>query len=268
VVTAVLVVVLLSAMAFVLDGLAGTGGGVVSPDPLPGASVTPGQPAVDPAPGARSGGFGTSPPPVLSLSGEFPDDGPGTYRFAGGQGEVLGEGGPVHRFRVAIEDGVDEDLAEFAELVDETLGAGPGWTAGGDLRFQRVPGDAAHDFTIHLVTSGTAARLCAVVGLDVVGSGLPDGGVSCRTPGQVVLNLSRWRLSVPEFVSGEVPLAAYRQMLLNHEVGHQLGHGHEGCPQRGAPAPVMQQQSLSLNGCEANPWPYVDGVRHTGPFVP
>jgi hypothetical protein len=267
VVTAVLVVVLLAAVAYVLDGLANSGStrsGAVDPPASP-AAPGPARPA---ATAPATSGFGNRPAPVLALSGEFPDDGPGTYRYARGGGRVLGDSGPVRRFRLAVEDGVEQDLDEFAGFVDDTLSAPAGWTAGGEVRFQRVPGNGDYDFTIYLTTTGTTARLCAAVGLDVVGGGLPDGGVSCRTPGQVVLKVSRWRLSVPAYVAAGVTLETYRQMLVNHEVGHQLGYGHEACPRRGDPSPVMQQQSIALDGCEANPWPYLDGVRYTGPPVP
>jgi hypothetical protein len=262
-VAAALVLVVLAAVALVLDSLADSGRDAAgtAPPPRPQAAVAAALPASTQSPATKA-------PPVLALSGDFPTGGPGRFRFAESEGGVLGESGSLHRFRVAVEEGIEEDPAEFAELVEATLGHRQSWTAGGQLRFQRVPDGAGHDFTIYLATTATTARLCATVGLDVVGGSLPTGGVSCRTPGQVVLNLSRWRLSVPQYVSAEVPLDVYRQMLINHEVGHQLGYGHEGCPGTGEPAPVMQQQTIDLDGCQANPWPYLRGERYAGPRVP
>ena len=44
-------------------------------------------------------------------------------------------------------------------------------------------------------------------------------------------------------------------MVVNHETGHWLGHGHRVLPATARPAPVMQQQSKGLDGCRPNPWP-------------
>jgi hypothetical protein len=277
-VTALVLVALLASGALALDRLAADGSTGRLSGPVGSRSVAPAGvpslgPAVPPAmtlPGElRLSAEPLLPaqPAVLSLPDGFPTDGPGSFQFARTEGEVLGGSGKLHRFRLAIEDGIDQPLAELAETVDGSLGDRRSWTAAGDLRFQRVPGGASHDFTVYLVTSGTAGRMCAAGGLDVIGTGLPDGGVSCQTAGKVILNLSRWQQSVPEFVAADVPLQTYRQMLVNHEVGHQLGYGHEGCPEAGAPAPVMMQQTLDLAGCLANAWPFLDGRRHTGPLL-
>lgn len=266
-VTAAVVLLLLAAGAVTLDWWAGaTEEAAPEPETVPPPAEPPVPVAVSPDPGPRVRPTGP-PAPVLRLSGDFPTSGPGTFTVAKGKSDVLGESGPLLRFRVAVEDRIDEDPAEVADFVVATLGDEQGWTAGGDLRLQRVPEGTDHDFVVYLATRDTTAQMCAQAGLDVVGSGLPKGGVSCRTPGRAILNYSRWRRSVPHYVDAEVPLEVYRQMVVNHEVGHELGYGHVGCPGKGEPAPVMQQQTIFLDGCEVYPWPYLDGKYHTGPPV-
>jgi hypothetical protein len=154
-------------------------------------------------------------------------------------------------------------VEEFGAEVDAALSDRRGWHAGGRLRLQRVAAGAAYDFTVYLATSATAHRMCAAGGTNN-----RIGGVSytsCRAVGKVIVHLDRWMLSVDHFVAAEVPLASYRSYVVNHEVGHELGHRHVRCPGRGRPAPVMMKQTLSLDGCAPNPWPYVDGRLHTGP---
>lgn len=272
-ISTLLIIAFFATSAYLLDLVTGADDGeedpLVSntPDPTPTGADSPSPP---PTPEPRPDPPETTPTPMLTDDADVPPDGPGVFQYADSEGPVLGDSGTLRRFRLAVEENVagdPVDTAELAEFVDTTLGDERGWTAGGDLRLQRVPDGAAYDFTIYFATGATAHELCAAGGLQIRGPGLPDGGVSCRVEGQVVLNLNRWQQSVPHFVDQDVPLQVYREMVLNHEVGHELGHGHVGCPEPGEPAPVMQQQTLFLDGCEANPWPYVDGARHTGPPV-
>ncbi|QLQ37947.1 DUF3152 domain-containing protein [Micromonospora robiginosa] len=228
-----------------------------APPPEPTPSVSPSSAAPSSA--------APSPPstPVLALSGPVPARGGGGFSYDDRSSGVLGRAGVLRRFRVAVEDGSGEQARAFGDAVHRAL-AGPGsWVDGGRLRLQRVPPGGRYDFTIYLATRDTAGRLCGAGGIDIRKGGVPY--TSCRVPGKVVINLDRWRTSAPHLVAARMPLDTYRLYVVNHEVGHQLGHHHEACPGVGRAAPVMQQQTLFLDGCRPNPWPYLAGKRYTGP---
>jgi hypothetical protein len=70
--------------------------------------------------------------------------------------------------------------------------------------------------------------------------------------GRAVLNLMRWRHGAPAFRGN---MTMYRRYLVNHEVGHVLGHSHRSCHASGARAPVMMQQTKGVGSCRANGWP-------------
>ncbi|PZM96688.1 MAG: hypothetical protein DIU79_04460 [Actinobacteria bacterium] len=196
-----------------------------------------------------------TPSPTVSI----PVTGPGTFRYATGQGPVLGKAGTLRRFRVAVEDGMGQDPNAFAAAAERILGDERSWIASGKVRFQRVPRGASADFTLYLATGGTSERMCAAGGLRT------RKFTSCRLPGQVIINVERWLNAIPDYGA---PLEVYQAYAINHEVGHQLGHGHEACPGPGRLAPVMQQQTYGLKGCRANAWPYLNGRRYAGPPIP
>jgi hypothetical protein len=174
-----------------------------------------------------------------------------TYPAAGHRRWAVAKGAPAAggglRYRVVVETDIAGLTAnDFARQVTATLDDPRGWR----VPMRRVGPGQPYDFTIYLATPATRDVLC--------GSG-PDGYTSCRYGDRVVLNVARWVKSIPGY-----DLSTYRQYMVEHEVGHRLGHGHERCPGRGRPAPVMQQQTLGLHGCTPNPWPYLDGARYAG----
>ncbi|QGN46748.1 DUF3152 domain-containing protein [Micromonospora sp. WMMD558] len=191
--------------------------------------------------------------------GGYPRVGAGSFVTATGDTDVRGADGPLRRYRVAVERDIGHDAGTFAATVDEVLGDSRSWIGSSELRVQRVEDADLADFTVYLATPDTSERMCAEGGLST------EGYTSCRLPGQVIINLARWVEGVPDYGA---PLAVYRSYVINHEVGHEFGEWHEACPGPGAPAPVMQQQTYGLDGCVANPWPYLDGRRHAGEPVP
>ncbi|WP_107451547.1 DUF3152 domain-containing protein, partial [Actinacidiphila rubida] len=184
--------------------------------------------------------------PKLSLTGAFSTV-PG-HQAAPGKGKVM-------TFRVDVEKGLPLDPRLFSDTVFTTLNDPRSWGHGGSMTFERVSTGHA-DIVVTLASPGTTARWCAKSGLDT-----SVENVSCdaaSTP-RTMINAYRWAQGAATY--GPSRMHEYRQMLINHEVGHRLGHSHVGCPKEGALAPVMMQQTkfLSLDGgptCKPNAWPF------------
>lgn len=177
--------------------------------------------------------------------------GPGLFDTVPGVAKAPGKG-KVVRYRVDVEQGLGLDPQLFAEAVQRTLNDPRSWGHGGAMTFERVPGGEA-DFVITLASPGTTGTWCAKSGLDTT-----VDNVSCDSAAteRVMINAFRWAQGSPTY--GADQMLAYRQMLINHEVGHRLGHGHVSCQTPGALAPIMQQQTKSLDidniHCRPNPW--------------
>jgi hypothetical protein len=230
---------------------------VVPPEPMPPMTVPPvtPSPTISPSPTPTPT---AGPRPTRTPARTASPTGAGTFRYAGGTGPVLGSAGTLRTFRVAVENGVAVAVDDFTGTVESTLGDPRSWVAGNTVRFQRVPTNA--NFTIYLASPSTAYQLCIAGGVNIRVNGVPY--TSCRVGAKVVINSARYLTGVPNYGA---PLSAYRQYVINHEVGHWLGHHHELCPGSGELAPVMEQQTLSLAGCVANSWPYVNGELYSGP---
>jgi hypothetical protein len=254
---AVTLALLVLATALLGADLAHHGLGRLSPQPQRtlAAGGSGGQVAAAPAGSAPS----AAKPAAASPAASYPATGPGTFGYAGGEGPTLGTAGTLRRFHVAVEEQTGQDATAFAGAVDAILGDQRGWTASRELRLQRVPKATSAEFTIFHATGATSEQLCATGGLHT------ERFTSCRLPGQVIINLARWLEAIPDYGA---PLDVYQAYAINHEVGHQLGEGHQACPRGGWPAPVMQQQTYGLATCRANAWPYPDGQRYDGPPLP
>jgi hypothetical protein len=166
-----------------------------------------------------------------------------TFDVAPGEGPRVGSG-ERYTYTVEVEAGVPVDPVELAAVVEAALSDPRGWTATGRVALQRVGPGATPRFRVRLATPDTTDARCAPLET--------NGEVSCRNGEDVMINLRRW-------LEGAAPsglsLADYRTYLVNHEVGHALGHDHVDCPGAGQVAPIMLQQTLGLGGCTPNPWP-------------
>ncbi|AKK02556.1 DUF3152 domain-containing protein [Corynebacterium epidermidicanis] len=246
-------------------------------DPAGQANSTAGQTAEQ---GARSAGPQPAAQEQLRLptgelppGGAFTAKGDGTFRVVGSPGPKVGQGQEkVFNYVIEIENGVNTALYggddAVAAMVDATLNNPKGWTVDPKFAFQHVAPDQNPEYRIQLTSLDTTHEHC---GHDLAME------TSCFTPvgNRVILNESRW---VRGATTAQGDLGLYRQYLINHEVGHGLGFAaHQACGEGGALAPIMMQQTLSLNNselfridpnevyqddnktCSFNPWPYPYG---------
>ncbi len=152
-------------------------------------------------------------------------------------------------YTVETEGGLGVDATGYASAVVANLTDPRGWQSLDRVRFVNVsPAQAAAgtkpDLRITLASPDTTDRLCAPLET--------RGQVSCHNGIRVVLNARRWLLGADAYGKD---VASYRIYLVNHEVGHGIGHGHRQCAGKSKPAPVMMQQTYGLEGCTAWPWP-------------
>ncbi|MFJ8657682.1 DUF3152 domain-containing protein [Streptomyces sp. NPDC093795] len=199
------------------------------------------------------------PPPTYEqlITRQYPIDpklkGSGEFEAVPGLQKAPGKGRLV-RYRIDIEKGLGLDQELFTATVFKTLNDPRSWAGRGAMTFERVSSGET-EFVLTLASPGTTGVWCAKSGLDTT-----VDNVSCDSAStdRVMINAFRWAQGSETF--GPKAMLAYRQMLINHEVGHRLGHGHVNCDTPGALAPVMQQQTKSLKirgiACRPNPWVY------------
>lgn len=183
------------------------------------------------------------PEPVRTASG-----GTNTASTADATGHMV-NGVKVIYYKTLVWGDVAANFNDFRTKVAETLNDARGWSRAG-LKFVEV--DSGQDVNVIL---SDPASLGATAGC--------SADLSCTTwANQVIINDVRWREGTEASRAGGLSTRDYQHMVVNHEMGHWLGHyAHiEGCTAEngflGGPAPIMLQQSTGLRGCTSfNAWP-------------
>lgn len=198
------------------------------------------------------------PAPSPAQPSEVPAHGTGRVHLVAVPGPPPHARGRAVHYTVAVEGGIPVTGKAFARTVHDILLDPRGWQTEDHVRFvavtpREVEQGADVDIRINLASPDTTDRMCAPFNT--------AGKVSCTTTtGTVVLNLRPWLLGASTWGDD---LRGYRRYLVNHEVGHGLGHHHVHCSGKGRRAPVMLQQSLRLEGC--TPWSWPTGAKDGAP---
>lgn len=147
------------------------------------------------------------------------------------------------RYCTAVRGVSETELAGLNATLQSVFADSRGWGLTGLVRFERAAANC--DFYVWLTAANQMSSFGAIC----------DPDWSCAVSPNVVINYTRWQETSPAWAASGGSREDYRAMVINHETGHWFGFHHSSCPGAGQPAPVMQQQSIDLQGCVFNPWP-------------
>jgi len=175
---------------------------------------------------------------VLAVAGALLVGSPA--RASAGPGFPAGETATrTFTYEVRTRGTVYADVNVFKRIAAYTMSDRRGWSLGGSIRFREV--SSGGNFTLWLAAPSELPKFDPICSPEY----------SCRVGRNVIINDLRWRTGTSVWPD----VAEYRHYVINHELGHWLGRSHATCPAAGTLAPVMQQQSIGLNGCLSNTWP-------------
>lgn len=153
-------------------------------------------------------------------------------------------------YDVTTKGAIYASLSEFKLQANQTLNDPRGWSRM-NVKFVEVA--SGGQFTLVLAEASQLPTFSSGCSADW----------SCNAGRYVIINQDRWMNATQSWTAAGGGLRDYRHMVINHETGHWLGHDHEQCGGAGQPAPVMQQQSIDLQGCTFNPWPLTSELTST-----
>ena len=133
-------------------------------------------------------------------------------------------------------------LENFKKVVAETFKDERGWRrAGVEFKYVENNGD------LHMILAEPG----------IIGAlGGCSSQLSCTVKPSVYINDDRYMGASESYRALGISVENYRIMVINHEVGHWLGHDHiVSCETSTGLAPIMLQQSTGLRGCRPNYWP-------------
>lgn len=134
------------------------------------------------------------------------------------------------------------DLENFRQKVAEIFADSRGWSRAG-VKFTEVESGGR----LHMVLASPGE----------VKKGSPivcSSELSCHVDGTVFINDDRWNGASEAYKGLGVNVEDYRTMVVNHEVGHFLGHNHLTSCGIGI-GPIMIDKAANLGACAPTYWP-------------
>jgi len=159
---------------------------------------------------------------------------------------INASGSKKHTYCTAVKGVGTAGLDDLVGKLAATYADARGWNDGGTIAFEHV--DSGCSYTVWL----SAPQYMTSFG------SICDDYYNCQVGNSVVINDDRWEKATDPWNQTGRTIEEYRSLIIDHETGHRLGfrdNTSTTCSQPSELAPVMMQQSISLNGCAFNPWP-------------